>query len=469
MRLTLLFLILSSTLLAQELTLSGTVVSAPEGTPLTGAYVYPKTDPGRVVVTDGEGQFSLALAQPDTLMVSYLGYQELRRFVEASGKIQLTLRPSAAASIEALTVRARRIRDGELASERIGQMDIYLNPAAKADPLLAVNTLPAATNPDETANVSFRGSPTAATGVYLNEVPIRSAVRIDQSNGVGQFSIFGQIPMREVQVYPSSPPVNFSQTSAGAVGLYTSTDLPTKREYGLSLSMAGMGLAHNRPLGKKSGVRMYLNYSNLSAFRFANQQGLPELQRSRAVDGAVQFVSQPSQRTDVQFFYLGFRESYRFTTRTPYYTGDFEQEKPRHLAVLNWRWRGDKWTWRFNQSADWERATFQLGNIQTIPRRFTGHLATHGRYERDGFSLQVGAALNHYDDFVNGTFPLVDYELRPEDPAGSYQQTTNHQLAEVYAYGQWRLGEDWLLGAGIKPVTELAKGNIYPTVQAALR
>jgi hypothetical protein len=53
-----------------------------------------------------------------------------------------------------VTVRAPKITYGELASTKINQLDVYLNPAAKADPLLAVNSLPAATNPDETANVS---------------------------------------------------------------------------------------------------------------------------------------------------------------------------------------------------------------------------------------------------------------------------------------------------------------------------
>jgi len=379
-------------------------------TPLPGAYVYPQTDPGLVTTTAADGTFTLNLPKADTLIVSYLGFGGLRQYVDKAGELILRLLPEA--SLDAVTVRAQKIAHGELASRKISQLEVYLNPAAKADPLLAVNTLPAATSPDETANVSLRGSPSVATGVYLNDVPIRNAVRLDQSNGVGQFSIFGQIPLRDLRIYASHPPVGFSQTSAGAIGLYTSSELPTLREHGVSLNMAGVGLAHTRPLGKKSGVRAFVNYGNLSAFRAVNQQGLPELKRSRSLDAAVQFVHHFTDQNTFQLFYLGFQESYRFGTRTP---------------------------WKLNQSLDWEHAEFQIGNIRTSPRRVTGHLAAHGRYEGQGVSLQTGTTLNVYDDRTSGQFPLTDYRLRPEDPSVSYLTETAHQLLEGYAYGQFRL------------------------------
>ena len=373
------------------------------------------------------------------------------------------------ADLATATVRARRIPAGELASERIRQLDVYLNPAAKADPLLAVNTLPAATNPDETANVSFRGSPSAATGVYLNDVPIRSAVRLDQSNGVGQFSLFGQIPLREVRVYPGHPPVGFSQTSAGAVGLYTSDERPGRISSGVSLHLAGAGLSHERPLGERSGLRAYVNYTNLAAFRFANPDGLPELRRSRAADAAVQFVSRRSDRTTFQFFYLGFQESYRFGVRTPYYTGDFRQRKPRHLAVANWRRTGERWTWRLNQALDWEKPAFSFGNVTTEPRRLTTHLAAHGRRDGAGFSLQTGGAVNTYHDRTRGSFPLTDFGLSPAFPAARFDTAATNVLAEAYAYGQLRLGEHWLLGGGAKPILHHGADRSRYVAQASLR
>ncbi|MFT6000359.1 MAG: hypothetical protein ACI81P_002820 [Neolewinella sp.] len=376
-------------------------------------------------------------------MVSFLGFQAFSRsVVQSDSGLVLNLLPTAAASMDAVTVRAKKITSGELASSQISQMDIYLNPAANADPLLAVNTLPAATNVDETANVSLRGSPSAATGVYLNDVPIRSAVRLDQSDGVGQFSLFGQIPLAAVRIYASSPPVSFSQTSAGAVALYTTKTLPAERTSGLSLNLAGGGLSHTRPLGKKSGIRAFVNFTNLDAFRLLNSKGLPDLKASSGFDAAVQFVHQFDDNTAFQLFYLGFNERFRFETKTPYYTGDFEQQKPRHLAIINWQLDRSDWSWTLNQSVDWENAEYRLGNSLTAPRRLPGHLAAHGTYSKPGFQLLTGGTWNVYADRVKGQFPLTDYGLRPEDPTGFFTQSTDHQLAEAYAYTQVRLGKN---------------------------
>lgn len=41
--------------------------------------------------------------------------------------------------------------------QKLGKMDIYLNPASNADPLKAISILPASTNVEETANPSLRG------------------------------------------------------------------------------------------------------------------------------------------------------------------------------------------------------------------------------------------------------------------------------------------------------------------------
>lgn len=453
-----------------QIILSGVVESKADDFPLPSAYVYPLNDPGKVVTTNAEGHFSLQLSEPDTILVSFLGFEVFNQYIAKSDSgLVLKLLPTAAASMDAVTVRAKKISSGELASTQISQMDIYLNPAANADPLLAVNTLPAATNVDETANVSLRGSPSAATGVYLNDVPIRSAVRLDQSNGVGQFSIFGQIPLAAVRIYSSSPPVNFTQTSAGAVALYTSKSLPAEVTSGLSLNLAGGGLSHSRPLGKKSGVRAFVNFTNLDAFRLLNRQGLPELKASSGFDAAVQFVHQFDEHTAFQLFYLGFNERFRFETKTPYYTGDFEQHKPRHLAILNWQLERNDWSWTLNQSIDWENAEYQLGNSLTAPRRLTGHLAAHGKYNRPGFKLLTGGTWNVYADRVQGQFPLTNYGLRPEDPTGSFSQSTDHQLVEAYTYAQVRLGDKWLAGFGLKPLYRPMIGEVKYTAQASVK
>lgn len=77
--------------------------------------------------------------------------------------------------------------------------------------------------------------------------------------------------------------------------------------------------------------------------------------------------------------------------------------------------------------------------------------------------------MNAYSDRVTGSFPEVSYLIRPEDPAGTYESDIDHQLAEVYAYGQFRLGEKWLAGLGLKPTYQSGDDALRLTRQASLR
>ncbi len=343
---------------------------------------------------------------------------------------------------EALTVRAYRIPHGELATTRISQLEIYLNPSAKADPLLAVNTLPAATNPDESANVSLRGSPAEATGIYLNGVPLRSAVRIDQSNGVGQFSLFRQVALSELRIYPSSPPMPFSQASAGAVAIQTGFQRPPSIQQGINLSVVGVGYNHARPVAKYGALRGYVNVTDLTLFQGLNGSKLADLRESRAIDGMLSFARRGEKGNGLQLFYLGFDESYRYNYRTDTSSESFDQRKPRHLGVGNYEWSTRDWTYRVNQLIDWQKPTFQWAGQQVIVAQTTTHTGLHAERRSPGLTLQYGGTINNYFD-----------------PGG------HSYLADMYISVQRQEGH-WLLGGGIKPVFD---GQFALNAQAAAR
>ncbi len=369
----------------------------------------------------------------------------------ASGQPLDTSEIRLSTTAEALTVQAKRIAHGELATRQLTQLDIYLNATAKADPLLAVNSLPAATNPDETANVSLRGSPAVATGVYLNGVPLRSAVRLDQSNGVGQFSIFGQLPVRDLTIYPSSPPLEYSQASAGVVALETAVGRPARTTHGLSLNLVGVGYQQARRVGKTGSLRGYVNATDLTAFRVLNGDRLKELESSRSVDGMLSYAGRTGRNTELQAFYLGFAEGYRYQVAVPGGDQLFEQRKPRHLAIMNLKTEGERWDRRINQLLDWERPRFTFSDTSTTIERLTTHSALHAERRGAGFSLRLGAAVNSYSDRIEG--------------AGFRVNDLNYTV-ETYAQVQRRIGSDWLLGAGVKPVYD---GRPAVNLHAAVR
>ena len=350
--------------------------------------------------------------------------------------------------ISALTVKAKPIEYGELATAELSQMDVYLDPAAKADPLLAVQALPAATTEAETANISLRGSIVGATGVYLNGVPLRSAVRIDQTNGLGQFSIFGQLPLEGITVYAAAPPVGFSQAAAGAVVVETAADRPERPLTSLSLHLAGGGASHRRTVGERGSLTAYANVGTLAPFRFLNGRRIEAVQRSRSVDGMLSYRHELGKGGSVQLTYLGFRESYKYEhTMEDGSPLNIEQEKDRHLAVVNYRQLLNKdWTLAVDYGGDYHRPDFRVGDDRYAFRRDAQYGATYVERRVTGSTLRVGVAANQYAS-----------------------ETTPRQLYEPYAQAQFRLHPKLLAGGGTKLVHGTYDGTTRLTTQASLR
>ena len=71
--LTCLCLLLALAVSAQTTTLTGVVIDS-TGEPLIGASVVEKGQPGNAAVTDFDGNFSIKLVTPTTIVVSYVGY-----------------------------------------------------------------------------------------------------------------------------------------------------------------------------------------------------------------------------------------------------------------------------------------------------------------------------------------------------------------------------------------------------------
>lgn len=73
---------------AQERTVSGTVTSSEDGSPIPGATVKVKEVPAAVIGTGSDGKFSFRVAQAGkTLVISYLGYNSIEVAIPASGNV----------------------------------------------------------------------------------------------------------------------------------------------------------------------------------------------------------------------------------------------------------------------------------------------------------------------------------------------------------------------------------------------
>jgi hypothetical protein len=122
---------------------------------------------------------------------------------------------AATTKLDEVEIKSERLIAADFTVRKMSKLAIYTNPSSKADPLLAVNTLPSSTTLDESPNISIRGSSPAETGIFFNNVPIYDAVRYAQINGLGTFSVFNTALINQVQVYPGNPPLEFGNTTSG--------------------------------------------------------------------------------------------------------------------------------------------------------------------------------------------------------------------------------------------------------------
>ena len=373
-----------------------------------------------------------------------------------AGQDSLVLSIDTTLALEEITVRAAPIAHGELASRTIRQMDIYQDPSAKADPLLAVNSLPASTTMGETANVSLRGSSVGATGVYLNDIPLRSAVRIDQVNGVGQFSIFGQVPLERVDIYASAPPVRYSQVAAGAVALTTSDNLPTATTHGISLNIFGAGYSQSRPIGKQGGLNGFFNINDGRLFRGLNGRKLADLKRSRGVDGMLTYQHRFKHGGKLRTTYLAFRENYRYQLRIDTLNGPIDQRRHRDIVLTNYERPLGGWSLRLDHSIDLDRPDFDLLDDRIRIRQANHYFATRLRRGGPGRTLEFGILGNHYRDRSSGITDGGEFNLRE-----------SRTVVEAYGSIQRRIGRNLLWGGGVKPV--FSTDELRWTAQSSLR
>ncbi|MFM8744177.1 MAG: carboxypeptidase-like regulatory domain-containing protein, partial [Cytophagales bacterium] len=217
---------------AQCATVTGLVKDAVTGMELPGATVRTSNNSLSGVITDVNGKFVWKYSVGDSLCVSFVGYNDAVITIESACEIEVRLSPSSM-NLDEVVIKSERLITEEFTVSKIKKLDIYTNPSAKADPLLAVNALPSATTTDESANISLRGGSPNETGIFLNNVPINDAVRYGQLNGIGTFSIFNTALIKQVQVYPGNPPLEFGNTTSGLIALNTDEDIPTKSVHSL--------------------------------------------------------------------------------------------------------------------------------------------------------------------------------------------------------------------------------------------
>ena len=456
-----------TTLSANEtIRIEGTILDAQTKETLIGANILLASDFSIGSQTDLDGTFELMVpTKTGTLIISYIGYEdELIDFSESSPILQIMLQPKAAV-METIVVKGEKLTGQVFAVEKIGKLDIYLNPSAQADALKAVQSNPASTTVDETANVSLRGSPASETGVFLNNVPLNDVVRLDQNNGVGQFSIFNTNTIESVNVFASNPPLEFGNATSGVVALYTDDELP-KKANSISFNLVGLGLSFSRKIGAKTSVAAFSNWNSPYLLKKVNPKSLVDLEIFQTLDFGTYGVHQIDKNWQLKFFNYAIDESYRFQVRLPTISDAFRQQKKRNLSIINLIQQKDKTRFEWNQGINFSKANYQLGNLDIHNQNFDYFSGINYAWYPSKGSIKLGLNTNIHRLSSKGVVPLLESGLALHHPTIDFGQKEWIMIPEAFLYTKWHLLDNLSIGLGGRfhpKVDDLAEYFSYQT------
>ncbi len=446
----LLLLLLFSAIVAAQTVNTGKITDASNNEPLVGANIYVRSDWQKGAVSDVNGVFILqGLISGDTLVVSFIGYEEKQMPYQGQPVMEIKLQPSIS-SISEVVIEAERMVAEEFTYKKVNRLDIYLNPSAKADPLLAVNTLPSSTTTDESANISFRGSGPGETGVFFNNVPIYDFVRFSQLNGIGTFGIFNTAILNELLVFPGNPPLEYGNTVSGLVALKTSDKITDERVRTATVSLASYGLLLSQKLNRNQKITIFGNYQPSTLIKSINTKALNDIKDFNSIDLGISYLNHLDESTILKIFNYSLIEGYDFNYNLPTLNTTFKQRKKRNFTISNLRRKVGNSEITLNSKIGFSRSQFSYADTDINTDNFDGFSSLNYQLFLSKFNLKTGISIDYRQQFFDGTFYIFDYAQGLGFPTNSITSTNTLNRPEGYLYLTYFIYNNLTLGGGLR-------------------
>jgi hypothetical protein len=427
----------------------GSVQDQASGERLPGATVQLLGKPGVGTSTDPDGKFELNIESADSLLITFIGYIGQRLAIPTTCEVTVFLMPVAGA-LDEVVIQAERLIAEEFTINTISKLEIYTNPSAKADPLLAVNSSTSSTTLDESANISLRGSSPAETGIFLNNVPINDAIRYAQLNGIGTFSIFNTALIKQVQVYPGNPPIEFGNTTSGLVALSTDDVIPKKNTNTISASLASFGFYTQRKITANSSLTAFSNVQPSAILRWFNPSALTRIKKFNTIDLGIHYLARLSERTMLKIFNYSNVESFLYDAISPSYRGDFNQDKLRNYTVTNLRHRWRNAEISLNNGISFSKSKFSYSSLNVDLHQRDFFMSANYCYYGTKSELKAGLSYDYRGSSFAGTYPRYDFAISSEFPTDTASFAQSANLPEVYFYGKHYIAPKLIAGVGFR-------------------
>ncbi len=260
MKITLLwFCLLAGTAISAQDTFSirGTVKDASNGETLMGATVFLKgTTNG--AVTNPYGFYSLTAKKGSyTLIVSYMGYQEVAQTLELNGDQIINFELNEASQqLDEVIVTAEEperisIRKPQMSVSKLNASTIKQTPAVlgEVDVLKTIQLLPGVTNAGEgTAGFNVRGGAADQNLVLLDE-----AIIYNTSHFFGFFSVFNNDAIKNIKLYKGDIPAKFGGRVSSVLDVHQKDGNSKKFELNGGIGLISSRLTAEAPLFGEKG------------------------------------------------------------------------------------------------------------------------------------------------------------------------------------------------------------------------
>jgi hypothetical protein len=448
--------------------LSGKIYDSESGTTLPGAGVRSLINITSGTIANANGEFEISAIENDSLQISFIGFNTKIVHIGKLGSCsaEIFLEP-VAQKIDEIEISAEKIIAEEFTIRKIKKLEIYSNPSAKADPILAANSLPSATTTDESANISLRGGSPAETGIFLNNVPINDAVRYSQMNGIGTFSIFNTALVNNVQVFAGNPPLEYGNSTSGIIALQTDESIPTRSVNTLSLTLASHGFYTNRKLNANSSLTIFSNYQPSLLLTSLNRKALKDLKKFTSNDLGVHYFLKAGKKMNIKIFNYSLRETYEFRYDVPTYSGTFDQNKLRNFTVANVRRRIRNIELSYNQGFSFSRAKYKYGTTDIDLKLNDLYSSINIQKIATSFEWKAGVSYDYKGSDFNGSFPTFDFASGLDHPVSSASSRDYVRNPEIYFYSKKYLGK-WIVAAGARKNIAIENLRDYTSAQGNL-
>lgn len=442
-------LVLVSSVLLSQQRVSGQIVDSKQGETLIGAHVYLLKNWRKGAIADVDGKFNLDLERSelsDSLIVSYVGFKEQIVPISASMLIRLVEIETAG---ETVVVTAKPLIAEEFKFMEIKKLDIYTNPAAKADPILAVNSLPSSTTTDESANISLRGSSPIETGVFMNNVPIYDAVRYSQLNGIGTFSIFNTAIIKGVTVFPGNPPLEFGNTTSGTIAMETDDQILEGSTNSAIVSLASIGFSREQKLSERQSLKLFSNWQPSGPIKLLNEQALEDIESFTSNDLGIYWYG-GSNKLSWKVFNYSITEGYKFNFEHPSFTGIFDQKKRRSFLISSIERESGGGTLSLNNGLSYSNGDYTYSNVAFNVVKKDVFVGVNYLLSKPRYSLKSGVSYDYRFSTVSGNFHEFGFALGPDHPTINFDGEAHIKVLEGYSYFKYYLSDRFTFGAGVR-------------------